>query len=73
MVCPTCGREVRPNRWRTAPATHYNPHNPPVYGAWANCPGPSEEEKRRAVRDFPDRADPRPFRVAGCWKWDTAR
>lgn len=48
-ICPTCGLRVGYLRDGQNLAGHYNPANPPVYGAWVNCPGPTPEQKADAA------------------------
>jgi hypothetical protein len=51
--CPDCGRWIkRPARNRALPY-HYNPGNPPLYGAWEGCPGPTPEQKAYAAKRYP--------------------
>ncbi len=44
--CPSCGRRVyyhAPDF--TTPYAHYSTTNPPVLGAWYNCPGPTPSQQ----------------------------
>lgn len=73
-TCLTCRRlvGVRHNRITGESCglmAHYNPDNPPVYGAWESCPGPTDAQRRRAAADFPDHTTtiqtPGPWPIVG--------
>jgi hypothetical protein len=51
--CPDCARWLRRNRRTHALPYHYNPVNPPIYGAWEGCPGPTPQQKAYAAKYYP--------------------